>query len=306
MKLSKKQFFDTIQYMKISFQRITAKDGLELHGLLFEPDKKTTNVLIHVHAWVGNFYENKFVDFISKEAVARGFAFLSFNNRGVGIVTDFIKRSELGFKYVRIGGSLEKFEDCIIDINAAINFLEKKGYKNIILQGHSTGCQKITYFKFKTKDKRIQSLIELSPVDDVAFVKKLLGNKYRKALNIAKKMVKEGKGGKAVPKWMRFYPLLSAKTFLSVSDSKSSSGKIFDYSGELKEIKNIGCPVLAISGSKDEYQTNPQEKLQTLKKHVKNCGTKIFINADHWFTNYETELAKLIGDWLKDNISHNK
>lgn len=74
----------------------------------------------------------------------------------------------------------------------------------------------------------------------------------------------------------------------------------------MKEIKNIGCPVLAISGSKDEYQTNPQEKLQTLKKYVKNCSTEIFINADHWFTNYETELAKLIGDWLRDNISYNK
>lgn len=115
--------------MKTSFQRITTEDGLELHSLLFEPNKKTTNVLIHIHAWVGNFYENKFIDFISKEVVARGFTFLSFNNRGIGFVTDFIRRSELGFKYVRIGGSLEKFEDCIIDINAAIDFLEKKVIK---------------------------------------------------------------------------------------------------------------------------------------------------------------------------------
>jgi alpha-beta hydrolase superfamily lysophospholipase len=124
--------------MKVSLQRITAKDGLELQGLLFEPNEKTDKVLIHIHAWIGNFYENKFLDLIAKEAVSNGFAFFTFNNRGAGIITDFIKKNKSELKYVRIGGSLEKFEDCIIDINAAVDFLDRKGYGNMVLEGHST------------------------------------------------------------------------------------------------------------------------------------------------------------------------
>src|SRR4030042_6917217 len=153
-------------HLESKFIRITTADGLELHGLLFEPNEKTTNALIHIHGWVGNFYENKFIDYIAKEAVSKGYAFLTFNNRGTGIITDLIKRKKSKVEYVKIGGSLEKFEDCIIDIKAVIDFVSKKGYKKIILQGHSLGCQKITFYQYKTKDKRIKGLILLAPVDD--------------------------------------------------------------------------------------------------------------------------------------------
>lgn len=292
-----------MSHLKGELIRITTKDGLELPGILFEPNRKIANALIHIHGWAGNFYDNKFIDFIAKEAVKNGFTFLTFNNRGVGFVTDLIRKGKSKFEYVRIGGSLERFEDCVIDIEAGISFLNDRGYQNIVLEGHSTGCQKITYYKFKTHDKRVKGLIELSPADDIAVVKKLLGDKYEKALKLAKKMVKEGKGDNPVPRWMSFYPLLSAKTYLNVSDPKSSSGRIFDYSGKLKEIKNIDCPVLVVFGSKDKYQINPQEKLRILKRNIKNCGTKLFQNANHWFVGFEDELSRLIGKWLKDNYA---
>ena len=285
--------------MKISFQRITTGDGLELHGLLFEPNKKTTNVLIHIHGWVGNFYENKFIDCIAKEAASRGFAFLTFNNRGAGIVNDFIKRKKSKIDYVRIGGSLEEFKDCIFDIKAAVNFLSKKGYKRIILQGHSLGCQKTIFYKYKTEDKRVKGLILLAPVDDIGFTKEQLKNKYKKALKIAKQMVEKGKGDKFVPKWMEFYPLLSAKMFLNIADPKSASGRIFDYSGNFKEIQSINCPKLAVFDSKDDYQSDSGEKLEILKENIKDCDIKLVQNAGHGFVGFEEKLSKLIGNWLK-------
>ena len=91
---------------KAELVRIATKDGLELQGLLFEPKKKTSQALIHVHGWVGNFYENKFIDCIADEAVSNGLGFLTFNNRGAGIVNDFIKKKKSKIEYVRIGGSL--------------------------------------------------------------------------------------------------------------------------------------------------------------------------------------------------------
>lgn len=284
--------------MEASLQRITTKDGLELHGLLFEPNRRTNNALIHIHGWIGNFYENKFIDYVAKAAVSKRFAFLTFNNRGAGVITDFIKRKKTKVDYVRVGGSLEEFKDCIFDIKAAADFLSKKGYKKIILQGHSLGCQKATFYKYKTRDKRVKGLILLAPVDDVGFTQNKLKNKYIKSLSVAKEMVRNNKGDKPVPKWMAFYPLLNAKMFLNVADPKSSSGRLFDYSGNLKEIKNVNCPILAVFGSKDEYQSNSAEKLKILKENVKDCDIKLVTNAGHGFVGFEEKLSKLIGDWL--------
>ncbi|NIM47053.1 MAG: alpha/beta fold hydrolase [Candidatus Aenigmarchaeota archaeon] len=279
--------------------RITAKDNLELHGILFEPKRKTKKVLIHVHGWTGNFYENKFIDYIAKEAVKSGSSFLTFNNRGVGFVTDLIRRKKNRVKYIRIGGSWERFEDCIIDIKAAVDFVNKKGYKKIILQGHSLGCQKITYYQYKTKDKRVKGMVLIAPVDDVGFVKKIFKKKYEKALKIARQMVRRGKGKKPAPKWIRFYPLITPKKFLDVADPKTTSGKLFYYSGKLKEIRSVKLPVLAIFGSKDDYQPKPEEKLKILKKIIRHCDTRLVKNAGHGFLGFEVSLSKLVGNWIK-------
>lgn len=286
--------------MKTYFQRIITKDGLEIHGLLFEPDRRTDKALIHIHGWVGNFYENKFIDYIAKEVTSKGFAFLTFNNRGAGIINDFIKRKKTKVDYARIGGSLEEFKDCIFDIKAVVDFLSKKGYKKIALQGHSLGCQKATFYKYKTKDRRIKSLVLLAPVDDVAFTKNVLKNKYKKALKIAREMVKKEKGNNPVPKWMAFYELLNAKMFLNVADPESASGRIFDFSGELKEIKNVNCPVFVVFGSKDNYQAKPEEKLNILRENVEDCNIKLVKNAGHGFVNSEEKLSKLVANWLKN------
>ena len=270
--------------------RIKTEDNLELQGLLVEAGKET--ILVHVHAWIGNFYENRFLDFISDEIAKKGISFLSFNNRGAGIITDFIKNG----KYKRVGGSIEKFEDCILDIKAAIEFLAKKGYKNIILQGHSTGCQKVIYYKSKTKDRRVKSLILLCPVDDIACAKDMLGKRYEEALKIARGII-----GKemVVPEWMQYYPFLTPERFLQISDPESVAGRILDVSGKLEEIKSVDCPVLAIFGEEDDYQKNPKEMLDILKEKT-NCDIKL-LKCNHWFKDNEEELAKEIAEWIKNS-----
>ncbi len=281
--------------------RIRTSDSLELQGLLFEPQAKTGTALVHVHGWVGNFYEDKFLDFIAAEALKRGIAFLTFNNRGAGMVTDFIKRKKEGFEYVRVGGCVEKFDDCILDIKAAVDFLAARGYNEIMLEGHSTGCQKASYYAFKTKDKRVKGVVLLAPVDDVAVAKRMLGKRYDEAMSIAKKMAEEGKAGSPVPEWMAFYPLLTAETFLSVADPESNSGRMFNYGGKMSETRNITAPMLAVFGTKDEYQDKPEEKLAILQKIIKQCDIKL-LEGNHWYSGSENELATAVVGWIKKII----
>ncbi len=284
--------------LKGELVRISTKDNLELPGILFEPKAKTKTAIVHVHGLVGNFYENKLIESVAKSSVNNGIAFLSFNNRGAGIVTEFIRRKSHGLEYVKIGGSVERFGDCVIDIRASIDFLSKKGYSKIFLQGHSSGCQKITYYEYKTRDKRAKGLILLAPVDDVGYVKRLLGSKYWSALKIVRELIKRGNGKDVVPEWIQFYPMLNARVALQLVDNESPSGRLFDYSGELKEISNVNCPVLAVFGSKDEYQEKPEQKLRLLRAKTK-CDVKLVKGANHGFSGYESRL-EFIARWMKN------
>jgi len=281
--------------MKCELIRFQTKDKLELHGLLSEPSASSTKAIVHVHGWCGNCYENLFIESISSAVVEKNIAFFSFNNRGAGVVTEFKK----GDKKVSIGGCLEIFEECIQDIEAAIDFLEQKGYTEIILQGHSLGCQKISYYMSNKKDKRVKAIVLLAPVNDVDFVQKLIPDKekFEESIKIAHDMVKKGKAQDSVPDWMQFYPQLSANMFLQIADSNSASGRMFDYTGKLDEIKKIDVPILAIFGSKDNFQPDTEKKLDILKKQTK-CETILIENVDHWFAGNEKELANSISEWV--------
>ncbi|MFH0875730.1 MAG: alpha/beta fold hydrolase [archaeon] len=280
--------------MQSELVRIYTKDKLELQGLLFEPKIKSSKAVVHIHGWVGNFYENRFIDKISAYLLEKNIAFLTINTRGAGIITEFLKNK----KKEKIGGSLEKFEESIYDIDAALDFLTKRRYSEFILQGHSLGCQKIVYYVFNQKDIRIKCLVMLAPVDDAEFASSLFNKKkYNEAIKIAKDMISEGKGQEPVPQWMQYYPMLSANMFIQVSDPTSTSARIIHTNGKLSELKSIKIPILAVFGSKDDYQKNPNDKLKALEEKTK-CETLLIKDANHWFSGTENLIASEICKWI--------
>ncbi|MFH1294943.1 MAG: alpha/beta fold hydrolase [Candidatus Aenigmatarchaeota archaeon] len=284
-----------MQGLDCELVRLETSDDLELQGLLFKANRGRKAV-IHIHGWTGNFYEDVFIDYIAKALTNDGMAFLTFNTRGSGHVQEFLKG--VGKKRVMIGGSLERFEDCIKDIGAALNFMSKRGFKEFILQGHSTGCQKIVHYYNKTRDSRIRGLIFLEPTDDPPICSRFLGNRYNEALVYAKKMVMNGAPDRSMPDWLPFGIRLSAQKFLSMSDPTSTEGRIFSYSGNLDEIRKIDVPVLAVHGAKTEYQDKPGEKLMILKKTVPDCETNL-LDTNHWFSGQEKRLGETIVNWIK-------
>lgn len=280
--------------IKCELAKVTTSDGLALHGLLFEPESPQT-AIIHVHGWTGNFYENEFIDLIAKEAVSKGIAFLSIETRGSGHVQEFIRNSEHR-RYVKIGGSLEVFEDCVKDINAFIKLLAGKGYNHFLLEGHSTGCQKIVFYTLKSKEPKIAGLILLEPTDDPEVSERLLGKRFHEAVRYARGKVDKGQPFASMPGWVPFGVQLSAQRFLSMSDPNSSEGSLFNYSGRLDNLKKISVPVLAIYGSGTQYQLDPKGKLKLLCETITNCES-LLLDCDHWFTGQEKRLAKSISSW---------
>jgi alpha-beta hydrolase superfamily lysophospholipase len=286
--------------MKTEFVRFNTGDGLILQGLLYAPDNQTDKAYLHIHGMAGNFYENRFLDSMAREITDAGYTFFSANNRGHDYIADIpIAGSDEKFK--QIGNAYEKFEECIFDIKAGIDFLEKCGYKNIVLCGHSLGSVKVVYYVAKTQDKRIEKLILMSPPDMVWIAEK--SKEYKEIFMGAQKMISEGSGDELMPVKVRGGYHLSANTCLDLG-ARGNPVDVFNVYDETAPsvLKDITIPTLAFLGEKDDVTMSPQsEALRIIKQKAMNApkfDTDIIEGATHCYFEREDAMAKKIIDWL--------
>ena len=168
--------------MNYPIVRKTTKDGIELQGFLFN-SKNKEKILLHVHGTAGNFYENRFVGEVTAHLANNDIASLAFNNRGSSVLQESPPT----------GAATEIFKDCLLDIDAWIEYVFNLGYKNIILQGHSLGTEKAVYYLSKGKYKEKVSNVILLGFSDT------YGDHYdrspcpEKLMAEANKLVKQNK-----------------------------------------------------------------------------------------------------------------
>ncbi len=253
-----------------------------LDGFWVRGPKRNRTLLLFVHGMGGNFYRSLSKKEMLRQAPRAGIDVLSFNNRGYeGNVAD------------------EVFPDCRHDLDAALAFGRAKGYRRFILLGHSTGCQKITYYQHLRKSRDVAALILAAIGDDYAIVRRTLGARYDHWMNTARRLVKNGKGstilrGKGC---MGF----SARRFLSVADPKQIEARLFDMDGPLREFSRIKTPILAVLPAEEEFACIPVpemgERLRA-KTRSKRFDVEIIPGADHGFHGREVETTRKILAWL--------
>ncbi len=282
--------------MRQKLVRIHSIDEIEQPGILYCPNEDTKRIVIHVHGLYGNFYENGFLDILAKTYTDRGYAFLTFNNRGVGAISELSK----GDEFAIIGACFERFQDCILDLEGIINWVKQEGYNEIVLEAHSYGCNKALYYYMKKKHPSIKQIVLLAPCDIPAECRKFLSKEeYQVAKEESTRLVNEGKENELVD-----FPVLpnrkiSAGTyyhdflpggeddFIRYSDEKSKKNEILNH---------IDIPVLVVFGDIDEcVLTEPIEVVEDyLQSNISNCKIEIIPGADHSYTNKYNELGKVI------------
>lgn len=267
---------------------------------MYHPEKQTKKALLHIHGMGGNFYENRFLDFMADELNKNSYAFLSINTRGHDIIADFpVAGSEE--KYKRIGNAYEKFEECLLDIKPAIDFLEEKGYDDITLCGHSLGAVKVAYYMAKTQDPRIKRLILMSPPDMVGLAEK--ESYHDGLLKQAQQMISGDKGGELLSQkvWDCYY--LSANTYADFSTRNNPIDIFNTYDKEKNSLLNeIRIPTLTFLGEKDDAAILPQkDALEVIKSKATNAPVfdiDIIEGAPHSYFGREKEMAACITNWL--------
>ena len=281
---------DEIKGELISYK---TKDNLTMNGFLCRSRKGNKTVIIEIFGMISDFFSSPRNYAMSKVAKGKHVDFLFAGNRGMGSVFPFDKDG----KDVFIGTAREKFTDCIFDIKAAVDTAYKMGYKRIILQGHSTGCQKSTYYLYKTGDKRIKGLILMGATGDYDILKKELGRKLPRAVRIARNMIKAGKTDQITPNWISYY---TPQRFLSYAIPTNPEARMFNYDSNLKEFSKIKCPILVIFGSKEQHATKPiKEHINILKKATTSSrfDSAIINGSNHSFKGKEREFTRVIVNW---------
>ncbi len=277
-------------------------DGIILHGFLSEPASPTKILKLHLHGTAGNFYWNEFYPHLSKSAYNLGVAYLSVNSRGAGVYE--VEKGTLSH-----GASLEKFEDCVLDIDAWIDFAAGKGYTDIILEGHSFGTEKSVYYMNKGKHvDKIKAVILLGFSDNIGTQKRYLEKIGKNYLEEAKKLTSEGKDEYLISD---MYGLagelpISARTYLNfLEDSENAKALPLRNGKNLVFFRNIRVPILGIIGDKEneEYTIIPIVDAIELLKNENNLAEVYQIkDCNHGFDGKEEELATLIEGFIKRRV----
>ncbi len=266
-----------------------------LNGLWFGP-LKPKKVIILVHGLMSSAFSMRGV---VQELVDEETAVVTFNNRGHELVASVKQIVGTERKYHTIGMAHEVFTDCVDDIDGALRTIRAQGVKEIYLAGHSTGCQKITYWAHKN-GKGVKGLILLAPLSDWAGDRKK--PQLRKAVAIAKRMVKAGKAHELLPPgaWWHY---ADAQRFLSLY-TPDSIEEIFSYAQPEKKPKiyqSVKLPTLVLFAGDDEYSERPAEKLVewfTKNSKSKRFQTEVVKGVDHSFKEGELHVASAVRRWI--------
>lgn len=284
---------------KIEF--VTPKDKLLLNGLWLG-SKKPQRVFIYIHGLSGSMFDGR--QGILNLLLSKTESVLVFNNRGSGIVNRFSSKKKGKEDKVLFGAACEVFTDCVDDIDGAIAYAKKYKPKEIILVGHSTGCQKSVYWAYKKKNHGlVKSLILLAPMSDYAGEPERLGkNLYNKLLKEAQTLIKKGKPHEFLGEKQNGR-IIDAQRFLSLY-TPDSIEEIFSYANpkrKSKTLSTIKLPMHIVFAEKDEWMDRPLSKiLEWFEENVTSRETlfSVIKGADHGFHGKDKEVVSHIKKFL--------
>lgn len=274
--------------------------GLLLDGILYSGRPKAKKIVVHVHGSFGNFYQNYFLRVMAKYYRAKGIDFLSFNLAAHDGLAEGYWVDER-FEYV--GASVTEFSSCLEDIGGAIAYVSN--YSQIVLQGHSLGCDRVLHYCATTGAK--YPFILLSPCDSHALQVRWTGGETveRQSARLRLAAPKSDdeldwmslrEYGVAQGEWTYPNPI-TRKALLSILDGPVMQLLRFDDPSPKLQLQQPG---IAYIGGADALQTEEPHAMFTFLKDRLTSLTELFIPAGgHGLESCEALVARKLADWVK-------
>lgn len=274
------------------------KDNMRLPMVHYSTIEKDICV-IFVHGMCQTIIDNYFAIVCGNLLSENNIGFLYSHNRGYSIENDILMKDGT---YTRCGCMYEIFEDCVLDIDLAIEKAKELGYKRIILMGHSYGCNKLIYYYYK-KHPGILGMI-LASAPDMVGLQLFHQKDYSQLIKEAKQNIDNGEPTKLLSNLVEDYMYMSSQTYYNWfnKDSNLDNLPVMGNSNNWYQFESIDIPILTFSGS---LETDNYLHLDLLRDKAKSCNNfeyKIIENANHFYHNKEKEISSLILNWIKNKF----
>jgi pimeloyl-ACP methyl ester carboxylesterase len=287
--------------------RFETSDGVGLAGVLFEPARRSDRAVIFLHGTGGSsVFESKRTKPLAAVLMRNRIAYFPFNNRGAHVIRR-AGRDLGGFAYERI-------RNCVLDVDAAVAELRRRGYRDITLVGHSTGANKIAVYDARTKRNLVRRYVLLGGGDDTGMLYEHLGaRRFASALERARTMIRARRGSELVPSaisklpmsWRSFYDMANPDGDYNVFPFLEVIGGIrLSRRPRFRHLRGIRKPTLVLYGDRDEYAYGGDVSrcvgaLADALGPKTNFELAIMEDADHGFSGREEELGQMIADWIE-------
>lgn len=289
-----------------------AADGLILPGLLFRaPRSSTAAIYLHGNGDASVFYAQR-TNLLADLFVDRGVSFFPFNNRGAYLVKRLTKAGAKKRKSATRGTSYERIRECIPDIEGAVKALRSRGYRRIVLIGHSTGANKICVYNYHRRRNPIDAFVLLGPADDMGLYFEPWGRRrFENMLRQARRAIRAGRKWDLAPRKLTPFPI----SWMSLYDTINPEGdyNIFPFldvmrdlrlsrKSRFREFRALRKPTLTIFGDRDEFCFGDVQRcLEILAGQARGrrgFTFRLLPDADHGFHGRERDLAGVMLDWI--------
>jgi pimeloyl-ACP methyl ester carboxylesterase len=284
--------------VEISLVRLRTRDGVWLDGVMAEPRRRGV-ALVWVHGLGSVFSSGQpLIRELSSRLTAAGVGYFKFNNRGHDVVA--------GRGRQLAGAAFERFGQSVTDIRTVIAFAAARGYRKIVLAGHSTGANKVLYYVARARDRRVSGLILLGPVSDVAAAAKQIGaRELRRRVAVAERLLRRDPLA-LVP---RAWGVWGARRYISLY-RPGETEDVFPYyrpGARWTALRSVRQPLAAIIGSRDEYlDRRPEELIDAFRRNAVRARSftgVVVRGARHGFERHERALADVVVRWIRSDAT---
>ena len=294
---------ETVEKVTEELVYARSADGIPNGGVIFTPPRDSAKriAVIWIHGWGVNFYQPTYVK-IGRALAERGYTSINGNTR----MHDLGNVTWIGDKRIRGGGYWGVASEQVRDIAAWIDFAEARGFKQVVLVGHSAGWAAVTQYQAEKQDRRVVGVVVAS-----ASVYPATGPTDPDQIAQATRMMAEGRPDDLVRDPKRSFPsFISAATMLDIVNSPPEFKDFFGTQTQTKNpgITRIRCPLLAFFGTRDDVGTEATLKLLKSSIQRQSSGpsrveTVMIENADHMYTSEEIQVAQTITKWAETLVS---
>ena len=275
---------------------VRSQDDIINGGVIFTPPKDLAKsvAVIWIHGWGVNFYSPTYVG-IGRSLAERGYTCITGNTRMHDLGNVLAWR---GSKRIRGGGYWGVASEEVRDLAAWIDLAEDRGFRKVVLVGHSAGWAAVRSYQVEKQDSRVVGVVlasgavraETRPTDPDQLAE-------------ATRLMAAGEGDALVRDPKRSFPsYISAATFLDIANSPPESKDFFGVQTPNPGVTRIRCPLLAFFGTSGDVGT--KEDLEVLKSSVtrQSSGpirveTVMIEGADHMYAGKEAQVAETIAKW---------